>query len=72
MSPTDAKPKKIVDVTSMQHFKTLAAEPRLSVVHFWASWANQVHFLPQCFFRSLSLVGFPFWLRFLPSYFFLP
>lgn len=41
MSPTDSKVKKIADVTSMQHFKTLIEEPRLTTVHFWASWANQ-------------------------------
>jgi hypothetical protein len=45
MSPTDSKAKKggsIVDVKTMEQFKTLTGVPQLSVIHFWASWANQV------------------------------
>ena len=47
MAPADPKEKakkgaSVVNVSSMEQFKTLTAEPRLSVVHFWASWANQV------------------------------
>ena len=47
MAPADPKEKakkgaSVVNVASMEQFKTLTAEPRLSVVHFWASWANQV------------------------------
>jgi hypothetical protein len=45
MSTPDAKAKKvanIVNVKSFDQFKALTSQPTLSVVHFWASWANQV------------------------------
>ena len=45
MAPADPKPKKgsaVMNVTSLDQFRKVAAEPRLTVVHFWASWANQV------------------------------
>ena len=68
IAPTDPKPKKgssVVNVTNMEQFKRLTSAPTLSVVHFWASWANQVRkvyfiiekndleFLPTFKFRCL-------------------
>jgi len=45
MAPMDHKPKKgssVVNITNADQFRRLAADPRLTVVHFWTSWANQV------------------------------
>lgn len=42
---------------SMEQFKTLTAEPRLSVVHFWASWANQVCIIQTDILSLNDLLG---------------